>query len=168
MTFPRNVGQVPIYYNYKNTGRPKEEPNVFWSHYIDSKNTPLYPFGHGLSYTTFEYSNFKIYGNTFNIKDTVKVTVDLKNTGKFDGKEVVQLYIRDLVGSVTRPVRELKGFELVNLEKGESKTIEFNLSKKELGFYNNEGEHIIEAGKFQVFIGGSSTTTLEKEFELTE
>nr|WP_299683002.1 beta-glucosidase BglX [uncultured Tenacibaculum sp.] len=168
MTFPRNVGQVPIYYNYKNTGRPKEEPNVFWSHYIDSKNTPLYPFGHGLSYTTFKYSNFKIHGDTFNIKDTVKVTVDLKNTGKLDGKEVVQLYIRDLVGSVTRPVRELKGFELVNLKKGESKTIEFNLSKKELGFYNNEGEHIIEAGKFQVFIGGSSTTTLEKEFELTE
>ncbi|WP_442265888.1 beta-glucosidase BglX [Tenacibaculum sp. ZS6-P6] len=168
MTFPRNVGQIPIYYNYKNTGRPKEEPNVFWSHYIDSKNTPLYPFGHGLSYTTFKYSNLKVHGEIFNIKDTVKVTVDLKNTGKFDGKEVVQLYIRDLVGSITRPVRELKGFELVNLKKGESKTIEFNLSKKELGFFNNEGEHVIEAGKFLVFIGGSSTTTLEKGFELTE
>ncbi|SNR16520.1 beta-glucosidase BglX [Tenacibaculum jejuense] len=168
MTFPRNVGQVPIYYNYKNTGRPKEEPNVFWSHYIDSKNTPLYPFGHGLSYSTFEYSNFKVHGSSFNINDFIKITVDLKNTGEFDGKEVVQLYIRDLVGSITRPVRELKGFELVNLKKDETKTIEFNLSKKELGFYNNDGKFIVEPGKFEVFVGGSSVTKLKQEFELTK
>ncbi len=167
MTFPRNVGQAPIYYNYKSTGRPNKETHVFWSHYIDSENTPLYPFGHGLSYTSFEYTNFTVHGgDSFAVNDTVKVSVDLKNTGAIDGKEVVQLYIRDLVGSVTRPVRELKGFELVPLKAGESKTITFNLSKNELGFFNNDGDFIVEPGKFQVFVGGSSITKLEKSFEL--
>ncbi|WP_299627841.1 beta-glucosidase BglX [uncultured Tenacibaculum sp.] len=168
MTFPRNVGQVPIYYNYKSTGRPNKESHVFWSHYIDSENTPLYPFGHGLSYTSFEYSNFKIHGEKFSINDEIKVTVDLKNSGEYDGKEVVQLYIRDLFGSTTRPVRELKGFELVPLKKGESKTIEFKLTRKELGFFDNQGNYIVEPGKFKVFVGGSSTTKLELDFELTE
>ncbi len=168
MTFPRNVGQVPIYYNYKNTGRPNKEEHVFWSHYIDSENTPLYPFGHGLSYTTFEYSNLKIHGNKFKKDDTIKITVDLKNTGNYNGKEVVQLYIRDLVGSITRPVRELKGFELVELKKGESTTITFELTKKELGFFDNQGNYMIESGKFNVFVGGSSITKLEDQFELIE
>ncbi len=167
MSFPRNVGQVPIYYNYKNTGRPNTEQHVFWSHYIDSEKTPLYPFGYGLSYTTFEYSNLTIKGGeTFSVNDTITVTVDLKNTGDVDGKEVAQLYIRDLVGSVTRPVRELKGFELVPLKAGESKTLEFTLSKNELGFYDNDGNFMVEAGDFKVFVGGSSTTKLEKSFEL--
>ncbi|NRB59756.1 MAG: beta-glucosidase BglX [Winogradskyella sp.] len=169
MTFPRNVGQVPIYYNYKSTGRPiNREGNVFWSHYIDSERTPLYAFGHGLSYTSFEYGNFKINGKTFNINDTVEVSVDVTNSGNYNGKEVVQLYIRDLFGSITRPVRELKGFELVELKKGETKTIQFKLDKSLLGFYNNEGEFIVEAGDFKVFVGGSSMTTLEKSFELIE
>ncbi len=167
MSFPRNVGQVPIYYNYKNTGRPTDKDNnVFWSHYIDVEKTPLYPFGHGLSYTTFEYNNLNLNGEIFKIGDTINVSVELKNTGDRKGKEVVQLYIRDLVGSITRPVRELKGFELVQLKSGETKTITFNLDNETLGFYDNNGDYIIEPGDFQVFIGGSSTDTLGAKFQL--
>lgn len=167
MTFPRRVGQVPIYYNYKNTGRPKNvEGNVFWSHYIDSENTPLYPFGHGLSYTTFEYSNLKLNGTTFSAENDITVSVDVKNSGNRDGKEVVQLYIRDVVGSVTRPVKELKRFELVDIKAGDTKTITFTLNKTTLGFYNNQGEYIVEPGDFKVFVGGSSYTSLDAEFQL--
>ncbi|MDO6597790.1 beta-glucosidase BglX [Oceanihabitans sp. 2_MG-2023] len=167
MSFPRNVGQVPIYYNYKNTGRPLNgEGNVFWSHYSDSKNTPLFPFGYGLSYTNFKYSNFKINGTTFKMNDTIKISVEITNTGEYDGKEVVQLYIRDLVGSITRPVKELKGFELIEIKKGETKTVHFLLNKELLGFYNNHGEFITEPGNFKVFIGGSTIDTMEKEIEL--
>nr|WP_262890394.1 beta-glucosidase BglX [Winogradskyella helgolandensis] len=167
MTFPRNVGQVPIYYNYKNTGRPVDkDDNVFWSHYSDVENTPLYPFGHGLSYTNFSYSDLELNGNTFTLEDDVKVSVNVKNSGELDGKEVVQLYIRDLVGSVTRPVKELKGFELVEIKAGETKTIHFTLNKETLGFYNNDGDFIIEPGDFKVFVGGSSITALETDFVL--
>ncbi len=167
MTFPRNVGQVPIYYNYKNTGRPNKEQHVFWSHYIDSKNSPLYPFGYGLSYTTFEYTKFKIEGgNTFSSEDVIKVSIQIKNTGNFDGKEIVQLYIRDLYASITRPIKELKGFELVSLKKGETKALTFNLTKTELGFYNNQGEFIVEPGDFEVFIGSDSNTNLKESFTL--
>lgn len=166
MTFPRNIGQVPIYYNYKNTGRPNQEPHVFWSHYIDSENTPLFPFGHGLSYTTFKYDNFKIHGSNFSKNDSIKVSVKVTNTGKHEGKEVVQLYIRDLVASVTRPIRELKGFELINLAPSASKTVEFTLTKDELGFYNNDGDFIVETGDFEIFIGGSSATTLKETFSI--
>ena len=167
MTFPRNVGQIPIYYNHKSTGRPENtNDNVFWSHYIDVENTPLYPFGHGLSYTTFDYKNFKIHGKDFTVGDAIKVTVDVTNTGNYDGKEVVQLYIRDLFGSITRPVKELKGFELVHFKKGETKTIEFTLTNKELGFFNNQGKYIVEAGDFEVFVGASSNTVLKDAFTL--
>ena len=168
MTFPRHVGQVPIYYNYKNTGRPfkGEDGRVFWSHYIDSEKTPLYPFGYGLSYTTFEYSNLTLNGSKFNTGDTVEVSVDVRNSGNRDGKEVVQLYIRDLVGSVTRPVKELKGFELAEIKAGNTKTITFELDKTTLGFYDNTGEYIVESGDFKVFVGGSSVKTLEADFEL--
>ncbi|WNH11327.1 beta-glucosidase BglX [Flavobacteriaceae bacterium HL-DH10] len=169
MTFPRNVGQVPIYYNYKNTGRPtNKDNNVFWSHYSDVEKTPLYPFGHGLSYTTFEYSDVILNGTSFKIGDDVDVSVTLKNTGKVTGKEVVQLYIRDLYASVTRPVKELKGFELVKLKAGESKTIHFTLNKETLGFYDNDGTYVVEPGDFKVFIGGSSITTLETDFKLVD
>src|SRR5690606_12560481 len=131
MTFPRSVGQVPIYYNYKSTGRPNlpSPGEVFWSHYTDISNTPLYPFGYGLSYTTFSYDNLK----TSVSGKTVKVSVDLTNSGTVIGKEVAQLYIRDEFASVTRPVRELKGFELVELQPGETKTLTFTLREKELG-----------------------------------
>ncbi|WP_194766854.1 beta-glucosidase BglX [Tamlana sp. I1] len=167
MTFPRNVGQVPIYYNYKNTGRPtNKDNNVFWSHYSDVEKTPLYPFGFGLSYTTFEYSDLKLNGTAFKIGDDIKVSVSLKNTGTRDGKEVVQLYIRDLFASVTRPVKELKAFELVELKAGETKTIHFTLNKENLGFYNNNGTFIVEPGDFKLFVGGSSVTALETDFEL--
>ena len=167
MTFPKSVGQVPIYYNYKNTGRPViPAPNlVFWSHYTDQSNEPLYPFGHGLSYTTFKYNNLNLT-NTYTSNKEVRVSVDVTNSGNLKGKEVVQLYIRDLYASVTRPVKELKGFELVDLNPNETKTINFTLTEKELGFYSNQGEFIIEPGDFKVFIGGSSNTILETSFEL--
>ena len=167
MSFPRNVGQLPIYYNYKNTGRPTNDGNnVFWSHYSDSKNTPLFPFGYGLSYSNFEYSNFRINGREFKINDSIELSIDITNTGNYNGKEVVQLYIRDLVGSITRPIKELKGFELIEIKKGETKTVDFILNKELLGFYNNNGEFITEPGDFKVYIGGNSVDTLEKEIEL--
>lgn len=164
MTFPRSVGQVPIYYNYKSTGRPNlpSPGEVFWSHYTDISNTPLYPFGYGLSYTTFSYDNLKasVSGKT------VKVSVDLTNSGTVTGKEVAQLYLRDEFASVTRPVRELKGFELVELQPGETKTLTFTLREKELGFYDNQGKFNVEPGMFSVFVGGDSTATLTTEFEI--
>ncbi|WP_406682849.1 beta-glucosidase BglX [Seonamhaeicola sp. MEBiC1930] len=165
MTFPRSVGQIPIYYNYKNTGRPYGENSdvVFWSHYSDESNRPLYPFGHGLSYTTFSYKNLKI--NTLAERKII-VSLDVTNTGTVKGKEVSQLYIQDKVASLARPVRELKGFEMVELESKETKTIEFTLTEKELGFYTNKGEFVIEPGEFNVFVGGSSNTTLSGEFIL--
>jgi beta-glucosidase len=167
MTFPRHVGQIPVYYNHMNTGRAtNREGNVFWSHYIDKENTPLYPFGHGLSYTQFKYTNLKIDKTNYSINDTVKVSVDITNIGDFDGKEVVQIYIRDLHGSIARPIKELKGFELVNLKKNASKTITFELTKNELGFYNNNGDYMIEPGDFEVFVGGNSQTTLKTQFTL--
>lgn len=163
MTFPRNVGQIPIYYNYKNTGRPVlPAPNeVFWSHYIDESNAPLYVFGHGLSYTTFLYSNLVV--NKIS-EDNVDIVFTLKNTGRIKGKEVVQLYLRDVLASVTRPVKELKGFELIELDSNQEKIINFTLTKEELGFFNNQGEFIFEPGEFNVFVGGSSQTVLESSF----
>lgn len=165
MTFPRSVGQIPIYYNYKNTGRPViPAPNeVFWSHYTDESNAPLYPFGHGLSYTTFNYSNLKVEQVS---KESFKVSVCIKNTGKVQGKEVVQLYIRDLVASITRPVKELKGFELVELNPNQEIKVSFNLTKDELGFYDNDGKFILEPGDFKAFVGGSSNTVLEANFKI--
>jgi len=165
MSFPRAVGQIPIYYNHKNTGRPltPTPSTVFWSHYQDTANTPLYPFGFGLSYTTFEYSALQTQVLSDN---KVNVSVTLKNTGKFTGKEVVQLYIKDHYASVTRPVRELKGFKLVSLEPSESKEITFTLTEKELGFYNNEGLFVLEPGDFSIFIGGDSNAKLEAKITL--
>jgi len=167
MTFPRNVGQIPIYYNHKNTGRPQNNGNnVFWSHYIDKDNSPLYPFGYGLSYTKFVYKNLKIENDNLHTDDTVNISVELSNIGDYEGKEVVQLYIRDLVGSVVRPVRELKAFKLVTLKKGETKAITFELTRQELGFYNNNGDFIIEAGEFEVYVGGNSDAKLKNQFIL--
>ena len=165
MSFPRAVGQVPIYYNYKNTGRPSipASNTVFWSHFQDVENTPLYPFGYGLSYTTFEYSALKakVVSN-----QKVEVSVMLTNSGKLTGKEVVQLYIRDHFASVTRPVRELKGFELVRLEPNQSQRIVFTLTEKELGFYDNQGNFIVEPGDYSIFIGGDSNANLHTKITL--
>ena len=172
MTFPKNVGQAPIYYNYKNTGRPlpqgRDANSVFWSHYTDVSNDPLYEFGYGLSYTTFKYNNIKLSSNKISKNESLNVSFTLTNTGKFEGKEVTQLYIRDMVASVTRPVRELKGFEMVNLKPGESKEVSFTIDAKTVQFYTANNKWEAEAGDFKVFIGGSSKTTLEADFSLTE
>ncbi len=169
MTFPRSVGQLPIYYNHKNTGRPTNPGSdlVFWSHYSDEKNTPLYAFGHGLSYTSFDYEKLKIKKINATTNNTeIEVSIDITNSGNFEGKEVVQLYIRDIYASVTRPVKELKGFEMVSLKPGETKTVNFTLDTTTLGFYNNTNEWIVEPGEFKVFVGGSSDNTIQSNFEL--
>jgi len=171
-TFPRSVGQVPIYYNQKNTGRPlgnKEGKfEKFRSNYIDERNEPLYPFGFGLSYTTFKYSNLKISSDKMNFNDAVKVSVDVTNSGNFDGKEVVQLYIRDLVGSVTRPIKELKGFQKINLKKGETQTVTFEISEETLKFYNSDLLFAAEPGAFEAFVGTNSDTEYKIGLELNK
>lgn len=170
MTFPRNVGQLPIFYNHKNTGRPLSNKEgkfeKFRSNYIDERNEPLYPFGFGLSYTKFEYANLKLSSVKINASQTTTVSVDLTNTGNFDGYEVAQLYIRDLVGSVSRPVRELKGFQKVWLKKGEKKTITFTIGANDLKFYDNDLKFVSEPGDFEVFVGGDSNANLQGKFEL--
>jgi beta-glucosidase len=167
MSFPRNVGQCPIYYNNYNTGRPTNvDKNVFWSHYTDVEKTPQFPFGFGLSYTTFEYKNLKINKTAFVKGEPVQVSVEVSNSGNYDGKEVVQLYIHDDAASLARPVKELKGFELIDLKKGETKIITFTLTDKELGFFDNDGNYLVEAGTFKIMIGGSSDKGLESSFEL--
>ncbi|HQF47412.1 MAG TPA: beta-glucosidase BglX, partial [Flavobacterium alvei] len=165
MSFPRNVGQCPIYYNNYSTGRPgNSDTNVFWSHYTDVEKTPQFPFGFGLSYTTFDYKNLKINKTAFAKGEPVTVSVEVTNSGNYDGKEVVQLYIHDEFGSLARPVKELKGFELVELKKGETKTVSFTLTDKELGFYDNDGNYLVEPGTFKIMVGGSSDKGLESGF----
>jgi len=167
ISFPRNVGQVPIYYNKYNTGRPIDsDKNVFWSHYMDVEKTPQFPFGFGLSYTKFDYKNLKINKTTFSKGEKIQVSVEVTNSGNYDGKEVVQLYINDAVASIVRPVKELKGFELVALKKGETKTIQFTLTEKELGFYDNEGKFLTEPGLFNIMVGWNSNEGLTSKFEL--
>lgn len=171
-TFPRNVGQVPIYYNQKNTGRPLANKDgkfeKFRSNYLDVRNEPLFPFGFGLSYTTFDYSNIKISANKMNVNEKLNVSIDVANTGKFDGKEIVQLYIRDKIGSVTRPVRELKGFEKIELKKGAKKTVVFEISAEDLKFYNSDLKFDAEPGQFDVFVGGNSDAANTVGFELVK
>ena len=160
MTFPRSVGQIPIYYNDLSTGRPGPKELVFWSHYIDESNAPLYPFGHGLSYTKFEYSKLRVR----NREDGVEVSVRVENTGDRAGEEVVQLYIHDQVASVSRPEKELKAFRKISIAPGEQKKVKFLLTKEKLGFYNGRGEFVIEPGEFDVFVGGSSAAMLSADF----
>ena len=169
MTFPRNVGQIPIYYNYKNTGRPYEidgPEQRFRSRYLDVSNAPLYPFGFGLSYTSFEYSDLKMNKKEFNFNETIEVSITITNTGKYDGEEIIQLYIQDLVGSVTRPVKELKGFKKIFLKKGESKNVSFALTSKDLAFYTADMSFKAEAGDFKVFVGTNSEDVIETSFVL--
>ena len=163
MSFPRNEGQIPIYYNHKNTGRPDPSDMVFWSHYSDESNDPLYPFGYGLSYTSFTYSNLDVQSSNEINQVTVRVTVT--NTGDKIGEEVVQLYIRDLFASVTRPVKELKGFEKVALEPGQQKDVTFVLREADFSFYDNRGRFVFEPGEFDVMVGGSSKEWLKYSFE---
>ncbi len=168
VSFPRSVGQQPLYYNHLSTGRPFGDPNgaVFWSHYTDESNAPLYPFGYGLSYTTFEYSDLKLSSNEMSESGNIKVAVSVKNTGKFAGEEVVQLYIRDLVGSISRPVKELKGFEKISLTPGESKEVNFTITTKELEFFGASNEWKAEPGEFKLWVGTNSAAGLEAGFVL--
>ncbi len=168
MTFPRNVGQLPLYYNYKSTGRPNQEKDpkvVFWSHYSDETNTSLYPFGYGLSYSKFEYSKLKLDKTSFTENENILVSVDLKNNSEVTGKEVVQLYIRDLVGSFARPIKELKDFQIIELKPFETKKITFSINKKTIEFYTTNSIWEAEQGDFKVFVGGSSEATLEADFQ---
>jgi beta-glucosidase len=168
-TFPQNVGQVPIYYAHKNTGRPLPEGKwfeKFRSNYLDVSNDPLYPFGYGLSYTTFIYSDVKLSSTSLSKTANINATVTLKNTGSKDGSEVVQLYIQDLVGSVTRPVKELKGFQKIFLKAGETKEITFKISAEDLKFYNADLKFAAEPGDFKVFVGGNSRDVKEIGFTL--
>lgn len=168
-TFPQNVGQVPIYYNHKNTGRPLPEGKWFQkfrSNYLDVSNDPLYPFGYGLSYTTFSYGDIILSKNQMLPADKITASVTVTNTGTREGKEVVQLYIRDMVGSVARPVKELKGFQKISLQPGESKTVSFTIGINDLKFYNSDLKFVAEPGDFKMFIGPNSRDVKEAAFKL--
>ncbi len=170
MTFPRSVGQIPIYYNHKNTGRPYDGTGFpkFKSNYLDISNDPLYPFGYGLSYTTFSYSDITLSQKQIKPGANLQVKITVTNSGNYDGEETVQLYIRDLVGTVTQPVKELKKFQKVFLKKGESKELTFSLSVDDLKFYNSDLKYIYEPGDFKVFVGGNSRDVKEADFSLAK
>jgi beta-glucosidase len=165
MTFPRDVGQLPLYYNHLSTGRPTQPPEdlVFWSHYRDEKNSPLYPFGFGLSYTKFDYSSLNLSSNTPN---EIEVTIDIENTGKYEGVETVQLYIHDAVAQISRPVKELKAFQQINLKSGEKRTLRFTLIEEDLGYYLPNGDWTFETGDFRIFVGSNSQETLSEIVKL--
>ena len=166
-TWPQNVGQVPLFYNHKNTGRPLGKWfEKFRSNYLDVSNDPVYPFGYGLSYTSFTYSDVKLSANTLKAGGSLTASVTVTNTGKYDGQEVVQLYIRDVVGSITRPVKELKGFKKIALKAGESRVVEFPVTVNDLKFYNYDLKYVAEPGEFRLFIGGNSRDVKEASFRL--
>lgn len=182
LSFPKSVGQIPIHYNHKNTGRPVEPHQ--WvpmdeipvgavqtslgntSHYLDDGYAPAYPFGYGLSYTSFEYSNLKLDKQKYNLDDTIEVRFDLTNTGDRKGTEITQLYIRDLVGNVTRPVKELQGFKRITLEAGQRQTVTFKIPTTQLSFHDMEMKDRVEAGRFQLWVGGDANTNISLYFEL--
>jgi beta-glucosidase len=168
VTFPRSVGQIPLYYNYKSTGRPYAADNSFTSRYLDISNTPLYPFGYGLSYTTFSYSNLRLSTNKIKLNDSLRVSVEVANTGELKGDEIVQLYVQDEFGSVTRPVKELKNFRRLTLNAGEKKNVEFTLTTAQLAFYDRDMKHVVEPGSFKIFVGTSSVEVLDARFEVVE
>ncbi|RLJ61525.1 beta-glucosidase [Lacinutrix venerupis] len=168
ISFPHSVGQEPLYYNQKNTGRPWNDKHVTYSGYQDAPKTALYPFGFGLSYTNFSYSNLKLSASEINLNQEIQASVTVTNTGKVVGEEVVQLYIRDLVASIVRPIKELKGFKKVVLEPGESKTISFTINNKTLQFYSVNKKWEVEPGDFNLWVGGDSTTKLKKSFKVVE
>jgi beta-glucosidase len=163
VSFPRNVGQEPLYYNQKNTGRPSNDTHVTYAGYTDSKKAALYPFGFGLSYTHFSYDHLKVDKETMSSGDEITLTVTVKNTGNVAGEEVVQLYLRDLVASVIRPVKELKGFQKILIKAGHSKTISFVIDKELLQFYTINKKWEVETGEFHLFVGGSSATELKQK-----
>lgn len=168
VTFPRSIGQVPIYYNHEPTGRPCD-PTFKWnSRYRDLPSCdPLYPFGYGLSYTTFSITNLHLDRQTVSSHGQVTATVDVKNTGTRTGDDVVQLYIHDPVASIEQPVRRLRGFQRVTLRPGQTQTVSFTLGADDWGFYDNEGKFVVEPGEIAVYAGDSSTATLEAPFTVT-
>jgi len=166
VTFPRSVGQVPIYYNHMNTGRPPDEKNKYTSKYLDVSWTPQFPFGYGLSYTQFKITNLQLSAQKIRPQGSVKVSVEVENVGKRAGDEVVQLYIRDQTASVTRPVKELKGFQRVTLQPGEKRRVEFTLGPKELGLYNRTMNFIVEPGEFKIMAGSNSEDLIETKLEV--
>jgi len=168
VTFPRSVGQVPIFYSMKNTGRPFAANNKYTSKYLDVPNEPLFPFGFGLSYTTFEYSDLAVDNPRFSMDESIEITVTVQNTGQVDGTETAQLYIRDLVASITRPVKELKDFQQVTLAPGELQALTFTLTAEDLKFYNSDLEYVAEPGTFEIFVGTNSADTQSIKVELTE
>lgn len=163
MSFPRSEGQIPVYYNHLNTGRPERRKEVTWAHYSDERNSPLYPFGHGLSYAKFDYSDLDTQIET----DHVAVTVKVKNVSGVAGEEVVQLYMRDRVATVSRPIKELKGFKKIALAAGESQLVMLKMTAQELGFYGPSGEFVLQPGAFDIFVGGSSITELQTGINLS-
>ncbi|MEM9896650.1 MAG: beta-glucosidase BglX [Bacteroidota bacterium] len=168
-TFPQNIGQVPIFYNYKNTGRPLPEGEWFQkfkSNYLDVSNEPLYPFGFGLSYSQFEYSDIALSDSTLEENQTLSASINVTNTSNVAGKEVVQLYIRDLVGSVTRPVKELKGFQKIEIGPGETEKVTFSITTEDLKFYNYDLDQVWEPGEFELMIGGNSRDVKKVKFEV--
>lgn len=170
-SFPQNIGQVPIYYNHKNTGRPLPDGQWFQkfrSNYLDVSNDPLYPFGYGLSYTNFRYGEPVISSTTMKPNDKLEVKLSVTNTGDYDAEEVVQLYIRDVVGSITRPVKELKDFQKIKLMKGESRQVTFTIDIEDLKFYDSELKYVAEPGDFRIFVGGNSRDVKELSFRLIE
>jgi beta-glucosidase len=182
ITFPKTEGQIPVYYAHKNTGRPptgrpltlindiplraRQSSLGDAARYLDIGYLPLYPFGYGLSYTEFKYSNLRLSTQRANLGDTIQVSVDLTNAGKMDADETVQLYVRDLVASLTRPVKELKGFQKIHLKSGETKTVTLNLPVSTLGFHNSQMRYVVEPGTFHLWVGGDSQSGLESEFEV--
>ena len=168
-TFPVNVGQIPLYYNYKNTGRPSADDSPkFQSNYLDAPNKPLFPFGFGLSYTSFSYSDISIDKKEMRRGEKINVSVNVSNTGNYDGEEVVQLYIRDVVGSITRPLKELKGFQKLFLKKGESRKVNFTISVEDLKFYNYNLQWVAEPGDFEVMIGTNSENVNKSNFHFVK
>jgi beta-glucosidase len=166
VTFPRTVGQIPLYYNHKNTGRPPDANNKYSSKYLDVAWTPLFPFGYGLSYTQFKITNLQLSAQRIPLNGKLTVSVAIENTGKRAGDEVVQLYIRDTVASVTRPVKELKGFQRLTLQPGEKKQVDFVLTAEQLGFWNRQMRFTVEPGEFKVMVGPNSEDLLEASFEI--
>ncbi|WP_416446117.1 beta-glucosidase BglX [Leeuwenhoekiella sp. A16] len=165
VSFPRNVGQEPLYYNQKSTGRPEGGAQVTWSHYEDLRRDALYPFGFGLSYSDFEYADINLDKDSFAQGEKITASVEVKNTGSVAGDEVVQLYLRDLVGSITRPIKELKGFKKIHLEAGETKTVSFTIDEKLISFFTKNKIWEAEPGDFKVFIGGNSVDVQESQFQ---
>ena len=166
MSFPRHVGQVPVFYNEKNTGRPYDANSKWNTKYLDIPNAPLYPFGYGLSYTSFSYSDISISKKQIRANETLQAKLTVTNTGNYDGEETVQLYVQDVYASITQPVKQLIDFQKIFVKKGEQKEVSFTISIDDLKFYNQDLKQVYEPGDFNIFIGGNSRDVKKTSFNL--